>query len=207
MTNIRTTPTNQPLLDFGFLNPSQLFAKTQENQISEMHVKIDPSKNDELINMTKTLSPSWELKSITKAQEIIRNTNISETPTFHHVKEEEKRTDYGMPVSEIAAIFSRKAKSAYDRLLLSTQGESAIAKADKFGIEYDANEIDFITLFNQIQQFERLIIQANTFGIDWLNFGYDVVGIEQEIEEAMEQDHNHRRESHWDFLNTRGLVT
>ena len=207
MTNTRTMPTNQPLLDFGFLNPSQLFAKTQENQISEMSVKIDPSKNDELINMTKTLSPSWELKSITKAQEIIRNTNISDTPNFQCREETNQRTDYGLPLSEVAAIFSRKAKTVLNNALESPKGRRILKKADEFGIEYDADNIDFLDLLEKVEQFQGLIVQANDVGVDWQDFGYDLVAIEQEIDSTIEEEHCHRKYAYSDFLNTRGLAT
>ena len=43
------------------------------------------------------------------------NSNISEIPTFHKVKEEEQRTDYGLPLSEVVTTFARRAK-AYMRI-------------------------------------------------------------------------------------------
>jgi hypothetical protein len=133
------------------------------------------------------------------------NSNISETPTFHQVKEEEQRTDYGLPLSEVVATFARRAKSVYESLLVSSRGQITLEKADEYEIPYDPHSINFLELFDKVEEFELTIAKANEYGIDWKNFGYDLIGIEQEISEAMAEENSYRKYAHLEFLATRGV--
>ena len=133
------------------------------------------------------------------------NSNISEIPTFCQVKEEEKYTDYGLPLSEVVATFARRAKSVYESLLVSSRGQITLEKADEYEIPYDACSINFIELFDKVEEFERTIARAAEYGIDWQSFGYDLLGIEQEISEAMAEENSYRKYAHLEFLATRGV--
>lgn len=132
------------------------------------------------------------------------NSNISEIPTFHQVKEEEQRTDYGLPLSEVVATFGLRAKSVYESTLVSQRGMRTLEKADEYEIPYDACSINFLELFDKVEEFERTI--AREYGIDWQSFGYDLLGIEQEISEAVVEEHSYRKYAYLDFLETRGLA-
>jgi len=134
------------------------------------------------------------------------NSNISEIPTFHQVKEEEQRTDYGLPLSEVVATFGRRAKSVYESTLVSQRGMRTLEKADEYEIPYDACSINFLELFDKVEEFERTIARAKEYGIDWQSFGYDLLGIEQEISEAVAEEHSYRKYAYLDFLETRGLA-
>jgi hypothetical protein len=141
-----------------------------------------------------------------------RNSNISEIPTFHQVKEEELRTDYGLPLSEVVATFARRAKSIYENFEISSRGQATLEKADKFGIEYDHNNIDFLTVLAQVQKFEKVIARAEERGINWKHFGYHTIttlglnSIEQIVEEEeIEEEAIYRKHSYLDFAATRGL--
>lgn len=136
---------------------------------------------------------------------MIRNSNISEIPTFHKVKEEEQYTDYGLPFPEVVATFARRAKSVYERLLISKRGQELLEKADEYKIPYDPHSINFLELFDKVEEFELTIAKANEYGIDWKNFGYDLIGIEQEISEAMAEENSYRKYTHLEFLATRGV--
>ena len=133
------------------------------------------------------------------------NSNISEIPTFHKVKEEEQYTDYGLPLSEVVATFAHRAKSVYESLLVSSRGQITLEKADEFEIPYDPHSINFLELFDKVEEFELTIAKANEYGIDWRNFGYDLIGIEQEISEAIAEEHSYRKYVHLEFLATRGV--
>jgi hypothetical protein len=139
-------------------------------------------------------------------------TNISEIPTFHQVKEEEQYTDIGLPLSEVVATFARKAKSIYENFEISSRGQATLEKADKFGIEYDPNNIDFLTVLNQVREFEKVIARAEARGINWKHFGYHTIttlglnSIEQIVEdEEREEEAIYRKQSYLDFATTRGL--
>lgn len=56
-------------------------------------------------NIRKALF-NWELLSVTKAQSV-----ITETPVFYQDNRNIEDTDYGLPLSEIQAIFNRQVKS------------------------------------------------------------------------------------------------
>ncbi len=115
----------------------------------------------------------------------------SEKPTFHEVKEEERYTDCGLPLSEMVAMFARKARSAYERVLISEHGVELLAKADEYEIPYDASNIDCLDLQDKVEEFEEAITKANEYGIDWKNFGYDLLGIEQEIIDLEEAERDY----------------
>ncbi|MEA0971460.1 hypothetical protein Megvenef_01439 [Candidatus Megaera venefica] len=133
------------------------------------------------------------------------NSNISEIPTFRQVKEEEQYTDYGLPLSEVVATFARRTKSVYESLLVSSRGQITLEKADEYEIPYDPHSINFLELFDKVEEFELTIAKANEYGIDWRNFGYDLIGIEQEISEAIAEEHSYRKYAHLEFLATRGV--
>ena len=133
------------------------------------------------------------------------NSNISEIPTFHKVKEEEQYTDYGLPLSEVVATFARRAKSVYESLLVSSRGQITLEKADEYEIPYDPHSINFLELFDKVEEFELTIAKANEYGIDWKNFGYDLLGIEQEISEAIAEENSYRKYAYLEFMATRGV--
>ena len=133
------------------------------------------------------------------------NSNISEIPTFHKLKEEEQYTDYGLPLSEVVATFARRAKSVYESLLVSSRGQITLEKADEYEIPYDPHSINFLELFDKVEEFELTIAKAKEYGIDWQSFGYDLIGIEQEISEAIEEENSYRKYAHLEFLATRGV--
>ena len=140
------------------------------------------------------------------------NSNISEIPTFHKVKEEEQYTDYGLPLSEVVATFARRAKSIYENFEISSRGQATLEKADKFGIEYDPNNIDFLTLLDKVQEFEKVIVRAEERGINWKHFGYHTIttlglnSIEQIVgDEERDEEDIYRKHSYLDFAATRGL--
>ena len=140
------------------------------------------------------------------------NASISEAPTFYKVKKEE-RTDYGLPLSDIVAIFARRAKSIYERFEISSRGQATLEKANKFGIKYDPENIDFLALLDQVRKFEKVIARAEERGINWKHFGYHTITtlglncIEQIVEdEEREEEASYRKHSYLDFAVTRGLA-
>ena len=133
------------------------------------------------------------------------NSNISEIPTFHKVKEEEQYTDMGLPLSDIVATFARRAKSVYESLLISNRGQITLEKANEYEIPYDPHSINFLELFDKVEEFELTIAKANEYGIDWKNFGYDLLGIEQEISEAIAEENSYRKYAYLEFMATRGV--
>ena len=115
------------------------------------------------------------------------NPSIKELPSFH-TPDNRECEDYGLPLSDIIATVSRKAKSVYERYLISERGRELIAKADEYEIPYDILTVDFLDLRDRVEEFEEAIEKANSYGIDWKNFGYDLLAIEQEISELVQAE-------------------
>lgn len=132
------------------------------------------------------------------------NPNIKELPSFN-TPDNSKRDDedYGLPLSTIAASLARKAKSVYERYLASEDGEMLLAKAAEYEIPYDVNTIDIITLRDKVEEFEAAIELANEYGIDWKEFGYDILGIEQEVTDVQAAENDYVRYARDEFCLNR----
>jgi hypothetical protein len=167
------------------------------------------------ISIPYNAATSHEIKAISNSivSKIEQKTNasVSEAPTFHPIKEE-KHSAYGLPLSEVVATFARRAKSIYERFEISSRGKLTLEKADKFGIEYDPNNIDFLTILDKVQKFEKVIARAEDRGINWKHFGYHTITtlglncIEQIVEdEEREEEASYRKHAYLDFAATRGL--
>ena len=111
------------------------------------------------------------------------NFSIKDTPSFHtpNGSNERSEEDYGLPLADIINTLSRKAKSVYERYLISEQGRELIAKAEEYEIPYNIRTVNFLELRNQVEEFKEVIEKAAEYGINWQEFGYDLLGIEQEM--------------------------
>ena len=135
------------------------------------------------------------------------NPNIKELPSFNTPDNSKRDSeDYGLPLSTISSSLARKAKSLYERYLASEEGKNLLAKANEYEIPYDAKDIDIITLRDKVEEFEEAIKIANQYGIDWKNFGYDLLAIEQEVADAQQVENDYIRYARSEFLTTRGVV-
>lgn len=108
------------------------------------------------------------------------NSSIKEVPSFH-TPNSRSEEDYGTPFSDIIDTLSRKAQSVYERYLISEQGRELIAKATEYEIPFNIRTVNFLELRDKVQEFEDVIERAKLYGINWKNYGYDVIGIEQEM--------------------------
>ena len=210
MKAITHVPRNQRLFNENFLDQSELreiLEKVEKSKNPTTSVKINSSNNNELRNMTKSFIPNWEGRSVAKALEALKVTskpdvgvsennniatpNLSEIPTFNQLRETQ-RDDFGIPASEVGAIINGKAERVYDNALLSIDRLRIRRKADEYGIKYDINNINFVTLPEEVAKFEELIIDAEESG----------VSIEQEIQESASAEFHHNKDARWDFLGS-----
>jgi hypothetical protein len=114
--------------------------------------------------------------------------------------------DYGLPLSTIAANLARKAKSLYERYLVSEEGENLLTKANEYEIPYSSKDIDIITLRDKVEEFEAAIKIANQYGINWQEFGYDLLGIEQEVADVQAAEIDYMQYARNQFLTSREVV-
>jgi len=111
------------------------------------------------------------------------NPSIKDTPSFRtpNGSNERSEKDYGTPFGDIIDTLNRKAQSVYERYIISEQGRELIAKATEYEIPYDIRTVNFLELRDQVEEFEEVIEKAKLYGINWQDYGYDVIGIEQEM--------------------------
>lgn len=111
---------------------------------------------------------------------------ISIIPRFSEVKVQ----NGNVPV-ELINYMARKSKelnAEFDEVELEL-----IAKADEYQIPYNKKCIDWHDLENKICKFESLIKEADEMLIDWEEFGYDPIGIEQAIVDLSEQNFENQK--------------
>ena len=61
-------------------------------------------------------------------------------------------------------------------------------------------------MLDQVEEFEESIKIANQYGIDWKNFGYDILAIEQEVGDAQQVENDYMSYVRSQFLTTRGVA-
>ena len=131
--------------------------------------------------------------------------NISTLPRFNSSQTESERTDFGLPVAELVKFFERKAKSTYERMLISARGQEILSKALKYHIPFDKADIDWLSLMDEVNEYEDLIEKSHDLNVDWDYSLYDPVGLEQEINSSQRDAYIERDELYSDFYATRGV--
>ena len=108
-----------------------------------------------------------------------------------------------MPIAYVVATLARKAKSVYERYLVSEEGKQLLLKAHEYEIPYDIANIDILTLRDKVEEFEEVIQRANEYGINWKSFGYDILAIEQEMFDLDQEENNYLDYERRQFAFTR----
>ena len=104
---------------------------------------------------------------------------ISIIPRFSEAKSQ----NGNVPV-ELINYMARKSKelnAEFDKVELEL-----LAKADEYQIPYNKKCIDWHELEDKICEFESIIEEADEWLIEWHYFGYDPIGIQDEIERKQE---------------------
>ena len=63
----------------------------------------------------------------------------------------------------------------------------------------------FLDLRDKVEEFEEVIEKANEYGIDWKSFGYDFIGIEQEVSEISNSEHEYINGINSNYYASRGV--
>lgn len=165
---------------------------TQENQIPVISDKINSSLNG-LINMTKSLIPNWESKSVEKAK-------IALYPTFFNKSIQSQVIDN---LDSLRESIKRMAVMSEQKMLQSERGQTLLAKAEQYDIPYDKDDIDWLDLIDVVRDYEKLLQRVEEYNIDWDISYYDPVGLEQTIEEHLHKSRKEKEELHWSCLSQR----
>jgi len=100
--------------------------------------------------------------------------NITEIPKFHEAKTESLE-------------LSESAKETFSRIITiakETFIEEQIERANFYNISYENYGDNYYRLMQDIDQYEYLLAKARDYCVDWDTSEYDLVALEQAIEEA-----------------------
>jgi hypothetical protein len=103
--------------------------------------------------------------------------NITEAPKFHEVKS--KPVELSASSKETFARIGERAREAFI--------EEQIERAMFYNIPYKSYGENYYQLMVDIDKYEYLLEKANDYCVDWDSSEYDLVALEQAIEEA---EHN-----------------
>ena len=132
------------------------------------------------------------------------NPRLRDKPSFH-TSDIRGDQDFGMPIAYVVATLARKAKSVYERYLVSEEGKQLLLKAHEYEIPYNMANIDILTLRDKVEEFEEVIQRANEYGINWKSFGYDILAIEQEMFDLDQEENNYLNYAKTQFAFTRRM--
>lgn len=142
----------------------------------------------EVLSMNKQ-----EAESVERAKAVL-NSIYGQRNTIDNITEES---------DIIKECFSRIAKLVYNDKLNSSDGQELLSKAEEYNIPYDKENVDWLKLSNDIENYEEVIARAAVYGIDWKNFGYDIMAIEDEINNIEITESSYTREARKDYYSSR----
>lgn len=162
--------------------------------------KIDLFNNNKL-----TVMQEWEKQSIEKAkfcfeEQALENAKVSLYPTFHEKALEIQLIDN---LENVHSAFVAMSKRAYLKMLESERGAEILASAKKYHIVYNKDDIDWLHLIDQIENYEELLQQANNNNLIWDLKNHDPIGLKQLIEDDILRERGWSRDQNSDYLETR----
>lgn len=121
--------------------------------------------------------------------------NITEAPNFHGAKSEP--VELSQSAKETFARIGERAREAFR--------EEQIERAMFYNIPYKSYGENYYQLMIDIDKYEYLLGKANDYCVDWDTSEYDVVALEQAIEDAEHNAYIADQELRSYFSATRGL--
>ena len=121
--------------------------------------------------------------------------NITEAPKFHKAKAQS--VELSDSTKETFARIGERAREAFR--------EEQIERAMFYNIPYKSYGDNYYQLMVDIDKYEYLLEKANDYCIDWDSSEYDLVALEQLIEEAEHNAYLHDQELRSYFSLTRGV--
>lgn len=150
--------------------------------------RINLFNNNKLTDMQEL-----EKQSVEKAKVKLYPTLHQTAPIVHVINNAES----------IHEAFRRASHRVNDKMLGSKEGKQILASADKYNMSYDKDNINWLYLIHQIENYEALLQQAKAHNIKWDNKFYDPTGLKQEIEDYISQERGWAREQNSDYIQTR----
>jgi hypothetical protein len=111
-------------------------------------------------------------------------TNISTVPLFHRDLPVSYKRDHDTSIPDLSELLSRVSKRAYEKQINSESGRQTLAKAVRYNIPFDSDDIDFLDLMDKITEYEHLLKRAAELAVDWDESNYDIAELKEELEIA-----------------------
>ncbi len=121
--------------------------------------------------------------------------NITEAPKFHEAKSEP--VELSQSARDTFARIGERAREAFR--------EQQIERAMFYNIPYESYGDNYYQLMIDIDKYEYLLERAKDYCIDWDASEYDMLALEQEIEEAEHNAYIHDQELRSYYSQSRGL--
>lgn len=121
--------------------------------------------------------------------------NITEAPKFHEAKSES--VELSASARDTFARIGERAREAFI--------EEQIDRAMFYNIPYKSYGENYYQLMIDIDKYEYLLGQANDYCVDWDTSEYDVVALEQAIEDAEHNAYMHDQELRSYYSQSRGV--
>jgi hypothetical protein len=163
--------------------------------LSNLYSTINLLTNNKLTGFMQ----EWEKQSIEKAKlsfetQGLEDSKVSPYPNFHKKAPVIQLFDNSECLQRAFGTMSENADRRCKEIL---------ADAKKYHIKYDKNNIDYIHLSEQIDEYKILLQRANEQGLCWDKTQYDPIALEQKIEEDIVQERHYTRDQNSDYLSTR----
>jgi hypothetical protein len=110
-----------------------------------------------------------------------------------------------LPAESIVELFERKAKSSRNKMFFSQRGQSLLCTALRYNIPVNEEDVDWLSLIDEIDEYEALMQRGRELNIEWDYDYYDPVGLEQAIIDHEEEDQIEKAQLYSDFYLTRGV--
>ena len=165
-------------------------------------VKAKKALSKMLLSSKEAVQVFSNLEAAREANEIFKQrtalelpSNITETPKFHEAKTESLE-------------LSDSAKETFARIGIRVREafiEEQIERASLYNIPYKIYGDNYYQLMVDIDKYEYLLEKANDYCVDWDISEYDLVALEQAIEEAEHNAYTADQELRSYFSLTRGV--
>lgn len=165
-------------------------------------VKAKEALTKSLLTPREAIQVFSNLEAAREANEIFKqrsaqalSANIAETPKFHESKTESLE-------------LSDSAKETFARIGVRVREafiEEQVERANLYNIPYENYGDDYYRLMLDIDKYEYLLEKANDYCIDWDTSEYDLLALEQAIEEAEHNAYTADQELRSYFSLTRGV--
>lgn len=155
---------------------------------SKLCSRINLFNNNKLTDMQ-----DWEKQSVEQAKVKLYPTLHKTAPAIHIINN----------IESVREAFRRASQRVNDKMLTSKEGKKIVADADKYNISYDKDNINWLYLMKQIENYEALLHEARTYNIMWDYNFYDPIGLKQEIQEEISREKVWSRQQNSDYIQTR----